>query len=220
MGNLVARSLMIATAVLLVISLQNVLAWTAQDANDRWTFPVPDGWYGGSYYQIRDRVSAAEQRGEGDALHIRILRTLSRDARGLDAILLHLETSADGSHGDATFLKVNTIPATSTGDGFPAITQLTTEMWTKYGQRLLGSTKGALNVQLIGHQEDIVIRGNRVATAGFKIIKGAGRDRYEGITIIYRPSGVTTFNLDAPWHVANPRFEEMWTIVRSLQFKK
>jgi len=199
---------------------QDVYTWTARDADDRWTFPVPDGWYGGSYYQIMDRVSAAERGGEGDTPYVQILRTFSRDARGLDAILFHLEMSADGSHGDASILKINTTPITSTGDGFPAINQITTELWTELGQDLFRSTAGALDVKLIRHQEDVV-KGNRVATAGFKVIMGAGRDdRYDGEILIYRPPVVTSFSLEAPWHVAGLRLEEMWTMVRSIEFKE
>ena len=220
MSKFLTKQQIIVCAVLFIICLHGVFAqWTAQDANEKWMFTVPIGWYGGSYYQIMEKVSAGEQRGESDALHIQILRTLSRDARYLDAFLFHLETSADGSHGDASFLKINTTPRTSAKDGFPPIYQLTPEVWNRYGQRLLSSTQDALDVELIRHQEDIVIQGYPVATAGFKIIRDAGRDRYEGIIIIYRQSSVTTFNLEASWHIAGLRLEEMWKMARSIRFK-
>jgi hypothetical protein len=227
MSTLFTKCLVV-TAALLISSLQCPVAcaqddkagWVAEDANNKWRLRVPEGWYGGGYYQITDRVSAMEKKGEGDTLPAQILRGLSRDARDLDAILLHLEMSADDSHGDGSFLKIRTTPAVSGASGFPAITQLTPEVWIKLGQRLLASTPGARDVQLIRHQEDIVIRGNQVATAGFKIVKDTGSDRYQGMIIIYRFPGVTTFLLDAPWHIAGLRLEEMWTMARSIRFQE
>jgi hypothetical protein len=150
---------------------------------------------------------------------VALLRNLATQARYVDAILFQLEKSADGSRGDGSFLKIRT--TTAGPDAFPPISTLTNEMWIKYGGRLLSSTADEVDVQLIRHQEDILIRGNRVATAGYKILKkGSGRDRYQGLIVVYRKSGVTTFNLDAPWHVGGLRLEEMWEMVRSIRFKE
>src|SRR5712691_3050523 len=90
--------------------------------------------------------------GGRDALHVKLLRGLTAEARYLDANLFQLETSADGSRGDGSFLKIRT---TAAGAGaFPSIKTLTNETWVKYGDRLLSSTADAVDVQLIRHQED------------------------------------------------------------------
>lgn len=213
-------------AVLLFIGLlighQDTSNWTAVDANGRWSFPVPEGWYGGSYYQIMERVNAADQKGEGYELHIQILRALSRDARYLDAVLFQIETSADGSHGDASFLKINTNPTSSSGeDGFPLISQLTTEVWNNLGIRFMGSTSDALDVKLLSHREDLTIRGYTAAAANYKIIRELGHDnRYVGLVIIYRQSNAMTFYLSTPWHVKNQRKDEMWMMLQRIQFSR
>jgi len=203
--------------VLLLICHQNAWAWTAEDANGEWSLIVRGEWYGGSYYQIMDRVRAATDRGEGDTLYVQLLRGLARDARTLDAILFHLESSSEAPSGTtASFIRINTTPMA--GGGFPPIEQLTTEVWKKFGGRLLGNTRGGTNVELIRHQEDITIKGNPIATAGFKIT-AMGGDHYNGVIAIYRGSVVTTFFLDAPYDIAGFRLEEMWRMVRSIEFK-
>jgi hypothetical protein len=225
MRHLFTKCLMIATAGLLNSSLLGTIAypqvqsvgWVAEDANNKWHLRVPLGWYGGSYYQIMDHVSKMEKNGEGDTPPAQILRALARDARDKDASLLHVESSSDGLHGNGSLLGIRTTPGTS---GFPAIAELTSDVWIKYGEQLLASTAGAREVQLIRHQEDILIQGNAVATAGFKITKDAGKDRYVGVIVIYRLSGVTSFLLDTPWQVRDLRLEEMWTMARSIRFQE
>lgn len=220
MNNYLSMIRRISIFLVLSVAAQNVFAWTAQGASGKWSFPVPGGWYGGSYYQIVKVIKDAEQRGEGDQLHITILRSLSRSARDLDAILFHIESSADGKHGNASFLKINTIPRTGANDGFPGIDTLTTEVWMKLGTRILGSTPGATDIKLLNHQEDLTIMGNRAAAVNYKLTMGGGRDdRYEGTVFIYRQTSVMTFNISAPWHVNSERHKEMWDMLRSISFK-
>jgi hypothetical protein len=225
MRNLTRLPIAIGAVIFLIGgSVHHALAWNAEDANKKWTLPVVEGWYGGSYYQIKEAMLSEESRDKTDrnALLVKILRLLSDEARGFDAILMHLEMSADDIHGDRSLLKINTSPVhdSEPGSGFPPITALTDETWAKYGERVLGSTRGATAVQLIRHQEDIVIGGYKTATVGFMITKGQGDKRYQGIIIIYRGPTVTTFLLDAPWHVAGVRLEEMWTMARAIRFQE
>jgi len=220
MNNYLSIIRRISIFLIFIVGTQNVFAWTAQGASGIWSFPVPGGWYGGSYYQIMKVIKDAEQRGEGDQLHIQILRSLSREARGLDAILFHIESSADGKHGNASFLKINITPATGTNDGFPSIDKLTTELFLKLGTRILGSTPGATDIKLLNHQEDLTIMGNRAAAVNYKLTMGGGRDdRYDGTVFIYRQTSVMTFNISAPWHVNSERHKEMWDMLRSIRFK-
>jgi hypothetical protein len=191
--------------------------WTVEDANEKWTCRAPQGWYGGSYYQIKERLSLAQQDRQGPPQVAAILRMLGEQARSMDAILLHLESSLDGSRGDGSLLKIRTTPHTGRSDQFPGISELSEETWKKYAGRLLSSTSGARDVQLLGHRADLTAQGVPAATASFRI-KTDGDDRYEGLVILYRRSGVTSFLLESPFHVSARRMDDVWSMVRSMRF--
>lgn len=200
------------------IGLQNVDPWTAQDANEGWTMPAASGWYGGSYYQILDKVSKMERDTDSRSVFAaKVLRQLSREARQVDAALMHVERSADKSHGDLSILTIQTLLGY---EAFPAFAALKEPFWIRWGQHLLSTTNGAHDVTLIRHREDLIIRGNQVGAAGFKITAADSSKRYRGLILIYRSAGITVINLDAPWHVADSRLEETWTMVRAIEFRK
>jgi len=189
--------------------------WTVRDANQNWTLRVSGEWYGGSYDQIQDRLAVLEQQKGAPPESVRILRTLGNMAKDIDAILLHIETSADNAHGNASFLKVKTMP--TAGGKFPPITGLDVATWNALG-KLFASNAGAEGAELVRHQEDIVIEGNQVAAAGFKIKSANRGERYIGVIVVYRPGRATMFNLDTPWQVSSARLDETWSMVRSVRF--
>lgn len=227
MRNPLVSSRRIVPAILLAAMLPGAPAarqepgagWTVEDADGQWTLTAPAGWYGGSYYKIRDVLASAETDKDGPPVLVPLLRALIQEARGVGAILLKLELSRDGSHGDGSFVKIRSTPAIA-GAEFPPITSLTDDTWANYAQRLLSSRSGAQDVRLIRHDENLAIGGNPVATAHFLVVKGGDKDRFESLLIIYRKPAVTSLKLDAPWHLAESRLEEMWTMARSIRFLK
>ena len=203
-------------AIVITFVSQGAMAWTAEGVDENWSFEVPGKWFGGNYYQIMERVNDAVARGEDDELYTQILQGLAREARGLDAILLHLETSSETGGGDGSVIKINTSPLGG-DNGFPPIEMMTGDVLDNLARRFQSKTPGATGFEILQHQNDLGNSLIKVAWVSIRIIAEGG-DRYEGLILMYRADTVTTFSLAAPYDIAGLRLEEMWEMARRIRF--
>jgi hypothetical protein len=83
---------------LLTLQSQKASAWQVNGRELNWSVSVPDGWMGGSFYQIETSIQNT------DNVQLRdILRTLQDSAKDNEAVLIHLEDAFDAAHRHPSF---------------------------------------------------------------------------------------------------------------------
>lgn len=83
---------------LLTLQPQTASAWEINGRELNWSVSVPDGWMGGSFYQIETAIQNT------DNVQLRaLLRAVQDSAKDNEAVIIHLEDAFDAAHRHPSF---------------------------------------------------------------------------------------------------------------------
>ena len=209
--------ILLACAVLATVALQSIASpsraeWTVEGMDVGWTMVVKEGWYGGNFEQVSQRIQRAQRAGEPpDSLFMQTFRALKEEARGLDAVLMKIEPTLEIR---ATFVRVR-VMAPSTAD---AVMGVGVEEFLRVFGMTLRSEDPSATVTRLGTRK-LTIGGRFARTTQFKVaIAGQASSRIAVYAVI-APKFGHVFTLSSQESVADARISAFEGMLPSLRYK-
>ena len=183
--------------------------WLVRGGDIDWSMSVVEGWYGGSYNQIRERLEGGASV-DKDPLVREVFKAMLEDARYADAILFHIEPELGG----ATRLKSRKVA----GSVYAAAQKIGIEEYVRMIGQSLGQGKPpGSSFNSLG-QESITLGGKRAYRVEYSTRLPNNDVSRDVIFLVTRQSDYHMLYLVVDERVYRPRMNELRRMLTTLQY--